>query len=128
MAHTHAPQWSTSRFRSVSQPFAPFPSQSPNPNRHTPVHVPALHTTVAFGPAAHACPHAPHCETLVSSAASQPLSASPSQSANPAGHATGAVAVSPAPGSGPQLAPAATSTPVAPTMPTSLTASPARAR
>ena len=59
-------------------------SQPPNPGLHAPTpHAPAPHAAPPFGGAAHASPHAPHA-AVVPSAASQPLSGLPSQSANPA--------------------------------------------
>src|SRR5439155_22776353 len=60
----HAPQFLTSVRTLVSQPFAGFPSQSPNPAKQAVMtHCPFTHPGTAFG-AVHTRPQAPQLATL----------------------------------------------------------------
>ncbi len=68
--------------RSVSQPLAWFPSQSPHPAlQEASAHVPVAQLVTALG-SEHATPHPPHDESLVK-LVSQPFAALPSQSPRP---------------------------------------------
>ena len=55
----HEPQWAELS-RAVSQPFAGFPSQSPQPVAHAKAQLPATQVAVAFGGLGHTLPQAPH--------------------------------------------------------------------
>lgn len=80
----HAPQFSLVD-RSTSQPVVGSPSQLPKPSRHINWQAPALHVPpTALAAAPHTRLHAPQCCMLLLMSTSQPLEASPSQSANPA--------------------------------------------
>ncbi len=80
-AALQAPQLATDVLRSVSHPFAVFPSQSPRPGmqvvgRQTPIR----HAAPEPGNE-HDVAHVPQCATSVSRFTSHPLAVSPSQSA-----------------------------------------------
>jgi hypothetical protein len=82
-ARPHAPQWVTVMRVSVSQPLLALPSQLPKPSLHeATVQLPAMHAPVALGGAQRA-PQAPQWAVLERVSVSQPLLASPSQSAKP---------------------------------------------
>ncbi len=83
-----APQLALSVFVFTSQPFAGLPSQSAKPALHAPIaQVPAAHVAPAFANEQR-IPHPPQLFTSVARTfVSQPVLASPSQSANPAAHA-----------------------------------------
>jgi len=77
----HAPQWDTAVVVSTSQPLLALPSQSAYPvAQRATVHRPPSQAAVALG-GAHAARQAPQWGTLVAVSTSQPLAASPSQSA-----------------------------------------------
>jgi hypothetical protein len=76
-------QWAGSERVSVSQPFAAFPSQLPQPESHRILQSPATHTAAPWT-SAHIFPQEPQLFLLVARLASHPLSAMPSQSAQPA--------------------------------------------
>jgi hypothetical protein len=85
-AHTlpQSPQDEVVVFRSTSQPSAGLPLQSPKPAlQRSTVQVPAVHAAVAF-PTRQALPQPPQLPTLDPRFTSQPLEATPSQSAKPA--------------------------------------------
>lgn len=69
--------------RSVSQPLDALPSQFANPALHETPHDPAAHVARPLAGAAHARSHAPQCARVTRVSTSQPLFASPSQSAKP---------------------------------------------
>lgn len=77
----HSPQWAGVVLRSVSQPFAAFPSQSPKPAAQEWRQDPSSQFTALFGRAAQAEPQAPQWDPLVAVLVSQPFIALPSQSA-----------------------------------------------
>jgi hypothetical protein len=80
-ARLHTPQWATSLARVTSQPSARLLLQSATPLRQAVVeHAPATHPC----PVGQTVPQAPHWLALVRVSVSQPLRASPSQSAKPA--------------------------------------------
>lgn len=81
-ARPHIPQWFGVVARSVSQPFAAFPSQSPKLPVQVYRHVPISQFTIEFGRATQGEPHAPQADRLVRVSVSQPFEASPSQFAN----------------------------------------------
>ncbi len=69
----HIPQWVAAVFRSVSQPLARMPSQSPNPGRHVSRHIELAQSSVPLGAVPHAVPHAPQLrESLVTSTQTPP--------------------------------------------------------
>jgi hypothetical protein len=83
-AWPQVPQCETATRVSVSQPLVALPSQSPKPASHEPtVHRLATQAAVALG-GSQRVPQAPQAAVLVVVSASQPLAASPSQSAKPA--------------------------------------------
>jgi len=74
-ARSQAPQWSVLVERSVSQPFAISPSQSPSEPGQLPIaHFPALQAGVPLG-VVHTLPHAPQFRTSPRIAVSQASSA-----------------------------------------------------
>ena len=79
-----APQLFVAVRRLASQPLMGLPSQLPKPRRHARAHPLLTHETVAFEPAMQTVPHAPQLAALVCVLVSQPLVATPSQSAKPA--------------------------------------------
>jgi hypothetical protein len=83
----HAPQFAALAERSVSHPFAAFPSQSPNPAAHVVVHVPLAHDGTACGALAQTAPHAPQCAGLLRVSVSHPFAPVASQSPKPGRHA-----------------------------------------
>jgi hypothetical protein len=70
--------------RFASQPLVASPSQSANPSLQLDAQRPAAQLAVEFAGVGQARPHAPQCVALVCVGASQPLVASPSQSAKSA--------------------------------------------
>lgn len=84
--------------RRASQPLASFPSQLPEPSKHTIPQCPNVHTGIAPGDG-HRIPHPPQWLKSVRVSVSQPLAAIPSQSAKPIGH-TGASGATSADASG----------------------------
>ena len=83
-ANPQAPQCATSEAVSRSQPLTALPSQSRNaPSQEATAQRPPVQVAVARLKAQRA-PHAPQCATSVAGSTSQPLAASPSQSAAPA--------------------------------------------
>ena len=73
------PQFAALVPRSVSQPFAALPSQSPCPAGHIPTaHVPPLQIAPV---AVHACPQLPQLDGFTARSTSHPFAALPSQSA-----------------------------------------------
>jgi hypothetical protein len=97
-ACAHAPQFTLSVSRLVSQPSNDIPSQLPNPERHSPiVHTPPLHAGVAFGGGGHACAQAPQLFGSVASLTQakpqhaspigQPHVHAPATHVSPGGHA-----------------------------------------
>jgi hypothetical protein len=81
------PQLATLESRSVSQPFAAFPSQLPQPVAHaaTP-HVPPVHPAVPWATAGQVLPQVPQLAAVVTRSVSHPLTALPSQFPQPAVH------------------------------------------
>ena len=81
-----APQFVALVCVSISQPFIAFMSQSPRPVAQPPItHDPAVHAAVP--PATrHMLPQRPQLADAVRTSVSQPLAASPSQSAKPSLH------------------------------------------
>ncbi len=78
------PQWAALLRVLTSQPLAAIPSQSPKPvSQDATVHAPAAHPATPLV-AEQAVPHAPQWLVVTASSTSQPLAASPSQSAKPA--------------------------------------------
>jgi hypothetical protein len=83
----HAPQWVALDRVSTSQPLVTAPSQSPKPwSQVATAQTPRAQVGAALA-GAHGRPHAPQCAVLLASTVSQPLPATPSQSAKPARHA-----------------------------------------
>jgi hypothetical protein len=80
----HEPQ-SVTVFSGVSHPFDAAPSQLPNPALHVIAQTPEVHEGVPWLEL-HCFPHMPQLATVFSRLISQPLAASPSQSAYPALH------------------------------------------
>jgi hypothetical protein len=80
------PQFWTSALVGSSQPFAASPSQLSKPTEHVNEHAPEEHAGSAFAGAWQAFPHALQFEADVLRFTSQPSSATPLQSSNPASH------------------------------------------
>jgi hypothetical protein len=78
------PQWSASVRVSTSQPLRSSRSQFANPGAQTIAQRASAQEAVALGPWGHDAPQAPQCDALIARVTSQPLVASPSQSAAPA--------------------------------------------
>jgi hypothetical protein len=78
---SHAPQLPRLLLKSVSQPLAKSPSQSPNPTSHVRTHPPLVHTALWCEPLVHARSHVPQWLALERRSTSHPFDASPSQSA-----------------------------------------------
>lgn len=81
-ARSQAPQV-VAALRSVSQPLVALASQFANPALHAIPHEPAAQVARPFAGVAHARLQTPQCVTVVRVSTSQPLLASPSQSAKP---------------------------------------------
>jgi hypothetical protein len=82
-AEPHAPQWAVLVWVSVSQPLPVLPSQSPRPWAQVPSpHTPSRQAGVP-PMVVQAVLQVPQCDTSLRVLTSQPLSALPSQSANP---------------------------------------------
>jgi hypothetical protein len=80
----HPPQLSESLANGASQPLLALLSQSPKPAEHAAIrHWPSLQAADEPGKV-HRFPHVPQCAVLVARVVSQPLAATPSQSAKPA--------------------------------------------
>ena len=79
-ARPHAPQCDDDARRSVSQPFAGSPSQSPKPSLQAHAQAPDAQLAVALARVAQAIPQPPQCDAEVCVSVSQPFEASPSQS------------------------------------------------
>jgi hypothetical protein len=82
-ARRQAPQSVIDARTEVSHPSAARALQSAKPAAQMTRQTPREHTGVAFGPAAHAVPHAPQLRRSVRVLASHPLPGFPSQSAVP---------------------------------------------
>ena len=87
-AAPHAPQLEVSVDTAASQPLPGLPSQLAKPASQVKAQKPVMQLARALAPAGQTTPQRPQWETSVARFTSQPLVASPSQSAKPVMHAT----------------------------------------
>ena len=80
----HMPQFSRSVSVLISQPFTALPSQSMNPGRQVNPQVDALQVVTELGRFGHMIPQPPHALMSLTMSVSQPSTASPLQSSQPA--------------------------------------------